>query len=121
MFLQFKLLRSSLVCTPCNTPATPPNFPDALLAFSRMSTGNDKLSSSPSGLPNGWVWGWLLHFVKEILLNLLKQMLDGLIGGDKARKRLMRRLGVRGWWNATSDRDVWRKILREAEAQGSCR
>uniref|UniRef100_A0A1B6C865 Uncharacterized protein n=1 Tax=Clastoptera arizonana TaxID=38151 RepID=A0A1B6C865_9HEMI len=33
--------------TPCNTPATPPNFPDALLAFSRMSTG-DKLSSSPS-------------------------------------------------------------------------
>lgn len=37
------------VCTPCNTPATPPNFPDALLAFSRMSTGGDKLSSSPSG------------------------------------------------------------------------
>nr|CAD7266175.1 unnamed protein product [Timema shepardi] len=37
------------VCTPCNTPATPPNFPDALLAFSRMSTG-DKLSTSPSGL-----------------------------------------------------------------------
>uniref|UniRef100_A0A1B6MBN4 UBA-like domain-containing protein n=1 Tax=Graphocephala atropunctata TaxID=36148 RepID=A0A1B6MBN4_9HEMI len=33
--------------TPCNTPATPPNFPDALMAFSRMST-NDKLSSSPS-------------------------------------------------------------------------
>lgn len=39
----------SQVCTPCNTPATPPNFPDALLAFSRMSTGGDKLSSSPSG------------------------------------------------------------------------
>lgn len=38
------------VCTPCNTPATPPNFPDALLAFSRMSTGGDKLSSSPSGM-----------------------------------------------------------------------
>ncbi|CAG2056964.1 unnamed protein product, partial [Timema podura] len=35
------------VCTPCNTPATPPNFPDALLAFSRMSTG-EKLSTSPS-------------------------------------------------------------------------
>ncbi|KAG8289835.1 UBA-like domain-containing protein 2, partial [Homalodisca vitripennis] len=33
--------------TPCNTPATPPNFPDALMAFSRMST-SDKLSSSPS-------------------------------------------------------------------------
>ncbi|PNF13618.1 UBA-like domain-containing protein 2 [Cryptotermes secundus] len=38
------------VCTPCNTPATPPNFPDALLAFSRMSTGGEKLSSSPSGV-----------------------------------------------------------------------
>ncbi|RZF34036.1 hypothetical protein LSTR_LSTR013431 [Laodelphax striatellus] len=37
------------VCTPCNTPATPPNFPDTLMAFSRMST-NEKLSSSPSGL-----------------------------------------------------------------------
>ncbi|XP_063382572.1 UBA-like domain-containing protein 1 [Cydia fagiglandana] len=24
--------------TPCNTPATPPNFPDALAAFSRLST-----------------------------------------------------------------------------------
>ncbi|EEB18548.1 protein FAM100B, putative [Pediculus humanus corporis] len=35
--------------TPCNTPATPPNFPDTLLAFSRMTTNsNDKLSSSPS-------------------------------------------------------------------------
>lgn len=34
--------------TPCNTPATPPNFPDALVAFSRMST-NDKVSTSPSG------------------------------------------------------------------------
>lgn len=35
--------------TPCNTPATPPNFPDTLLAFSRMSTNSsDKLSSSPS-------------------------------------------------------------------------
>ncbi|KAK6634253.1 UBA-like domain-containing protein 2 [Polyplax serrata] len=35
--------------TPCNTPATPPNFPDTLLAFSRMSTNcNEKLSSSPN-------------------------------------------------------------------------
>ncbi|KOB61376.1 Uncharacterized protein OBRU01_25220, partial [Operophtera brumata] len=24
--------------TPCNTPATPPNFPDTLAAFSRLST-----------------------------------------------------------------------------------
>ncbi|RVE46192.1 hypothetical protein evm_009150 [Chilo suppressalis] len=30
--------------TPCNTPATPPNFPDALAAFSRLST-----TGSPSG------------------------------------------------------------------------
>nr|CAH7763239.1 unnamed protein product [Callosobruchus chinensis] len=28
------------VMTPCNTPATPPNFPDTLLAFSKMSAGN---------------------------------------------------------------------------------
>lgn len=26
--------------TPCNTPATPPNFPDTLLAFSKLSAGN---------------------------------------------------------------------------------
>jgi len=31
--------------TPCNTPATPPNFPDALLAFSKMSAGE----KTPSG------------------------------------------------------------------------
>lgn len=36
--------------TPCNTPATPPNFPDALLAFSKMSTGN---GNSPSMNNNG--------------------------------------------------------------------
>uniref|UniRef100_T1J1T3 UBA-like domain-containing protein n=1 Tax=Strigamia maritima TaxID=126957 RepID=T1J1T3_STRMM len=34
------------MCTPANTPATPPNFPEALLAFSKMST-TDK-TSSPS-------------------------------------------------------------------------
>ncbi|KAK3931775.1 UBA-like domain-containing protein 2 [Frankliniella fusca] len=37
------------ICTPCNTPATPPNFPDTLLAFSRMNAG-EKLGSSPSGV-----------------------------------------------------------------------
>ncbi|XP_076059207.1 UBA-like domain-containing protein 2-B isoform X3 [Oratosquilla oratoria] len=36
------------LCTPANTPATPPAFPDALTAFSKMST-QEKLSSSPSG------------------------------------------------------------------------
>jgi len=35
--------------TPANTPATPPNFPDALLAFSKMSA-SDKPCSTPSGL-----------------------------------------------------------------------
>lgn len=30
--------------TPCNTPATPPNFPDALAAFSRLSTGSPATS-----------------------------------------------------------------------------
>ncbi|XP_037074823.1 UBA-like domain-containing protein 1 isoform X2 [Pollicipes pollicipes] len=33
--------------TPANTPATPPNFPDALMAFGKMST-SDKLGTSPS-------------------------------------------------------------------------
>lgn len=28
------------MCTPANTPATPPNFPETLLAFSKMSTGS---------------------------------------------------------------------------------
>ncbi|KAF7269714.1 UBA-like domain-containing protein 2 [Rhynchophorus ferrugineus] len=28
------------VMTPCNTPATPPNFPDTLLAFSKLSAGS---------------------------------------------------------------------------------
>ncbi|XP_017791606.1 PREDICTED: UBA-like domain-containing protein 2 isoform X3 [Habropoda laboriosa] len=38
--------------TPCNTPATPPNFPDALLAFSKMSAG-DKTPSGMSPNQNG--------------------------------------------------------------------
>ncbi|XP_002731218.1 UBA-like domain-containing protein 2 [Saccoglossus kowalevskii] len=35
------------LCTPANTPATPPNFPDALTAFSKMSTSEKVLGSSP--------------------------------------------------------------------------
>ncbi|XP_037294815.1 UBA-like domain-containing protein 1 [Manduca sexta] len=36
--------------TPCNTPATPPNFPDALAAFSRLSTtGSPSNTSGPCG------------------------------------------------------------------------
>ncbi|KAL0822539.1 hypothetical protein ABMA28_004586 [Loxostege sticticalis] len=38
--------------TPCNTPATPPNFPDALAAFSRLST-----TGSPSNAGGGGVSG----------------------------------------------------------------
>lgn len=34
------------LCAPANTPATPPNFPDALLALSKLST-TEKFSSSP--------------------------------------------------------------------------
>ncbi|XP_050351450.1 UBA-like domain-containing protein 1 [Nymphalis io] len=38
--------------TPCNTPATPPNFPDALAAFSRLST-----TGSPNNAGGGGVSG----------------------------------------------------------------
>ncbi|XP_043791328.1 UBA-like domain-containing protein 1 isoform X1 [Apis laboriosa] len=46
------LLLSVHLITPCNTPATPPNFPDALLAFSKMSAG-DKTPSGMSPSQNG--------------------------------------------------------------------
>ncbi|XP_072392931.1 UBA-like domain-containing protein 2 isoform X1 [Diabrotica undecimpunctata] len=36
------------VITPCNTPATPPNFPDTLLAFSKLSAGNGNSPSTNS-------------------------------------------------------------------------
>ncbi|XP_076336226.1 UBA-like domain-containing protein 2-A isoform X1 [Tachypleus tridentatus] len=36
------------ICTPANTPATPPNFPETLLSFSKLSA-SDKMSTSPSG------------------------------------------------------------------------
>lgn len=35
------------MCAPANTPATPPNFPDALTALSKLST-SDKLATSPA-------------------------------------------------------------------------
>ncbi|XP_002161236.1 UBA-like domain-containing protein 2 isoform X1 [Hydra vulgaris] len=31
---------------PCNTPATPPNFPDALLAFAKLQTNENKQIST---------------------------------------------------------------------------
>ncbi|KAH7639823.1 uba-like domain-containing protein 1 [Dermatophagoides farinae] len=42
------------MCTPANTPATPPNFPDALLQFSKLSTTNNtqELTSLPRTYSN---------------------------------------------------------------------
>uniref|UniRef100_A0AAY5EF36 UBA-like domain-containing protein n=1 Tax=Electrophorus electricus TaxID=8005 RepID=A0AAY5EF36_ELEEL len=37
-----------MMCTPANTPATPPNFPDALTMFSRLKASEGFSSSSPS-------------------------------------------------------------------------
>lgn len=37
--------------TPCNTPATPPNFPDTLLAFSKLSAGNGSPSPNTNQTP----------------------------------------------------------------------
>jgi len=39
------------LCTPANTPATPPNFPDALAAFAKLSTA-DKYGASPGIYPS---------------------------------------------------------------------
>ncbi|KAJ2944363.1 hypothetical protein O0L34_g18364 [Tuta absoluta] len=40
--------------TPCNTPATPPNFPDALAAFSRLSTtGSPGVGGGGAGVGGG--------------------------------------------------------------------
>ncbi|KAG5854407.1 hypothetical protein ANANG_G00037510 [Anguilla anguilla] len=38
-----------MMCTPANTPATPPNFPDALTMFSRLKASESFNSSSPMG------------------------------------------------------------------------
>ncbi|MBN3279603.1 UBAD1 protein, partial [Polyodon spathula] len=35
------------MCTPANTPATPPNFPDTLTMFSRLKASESFTSSSP--------------------------------------------------------------------------
>jgi len=36
------------MCTPANTPVTPPNFPDALAALAKLSTADGKLAASPA-------------------------------------------------------------------------
>ncbi|CAO2641945.1 UBA-like domain-containing protein 1 [Lemmus lemmus] len=49
------LLRLSFLppqmCTPANTPATPPNFPDALTMFSRLKASESFHSGGSSGSP----------------------------------------------------------------------
>ncbi|CAO2641944.1 UBA-like domain-containing protein 1 [Lemmus lemmus] len=40
-----------MMCTPANTPATPPNFPDALTMFSRLKASESFHSGGSSGSP----------------------------------------------------------------------
>ncbi|XP_054620058.1 UBA-like domain-containing protein 1 [Dunckerocampus dactyliophorus] len=53
-----------MMCTPANTPATPPNFPDALTMFSRLKASESFNSSSPMAAsmaaspPPPQVGGW---------------------------------------------------------------
>lgn len=52
------------MCTPANTPATPPNFPDALTMFSRLKASESFNSGSPmtasmaTSPPPPQVGGW---------------------------------------------------------------
>jgi len=59
--------------TPCNTPATPPNFPDTLIAFSRMTTSseNSKLGSSPSEYNCKEMSQSTMHYVCDKNFNLI--------------------------------------------------
>ncbi|XP_023691580.1 UBA-like domain-containing protein 1 [Paramormyrops kingsleyae] len=53
-----------MMCTPANTPATPPNFPDALTMFSRLkasesfngSSGSSVATSPPPGTGQQGLW-----------------------------------------------------------------
>ncbi|XP_057681220.1 UBA-like domain-containing protein 1 [Corythoichthys intestinalis] len=52
-----------MMCTPANTPATPPNFPDALTMFSRLKASESFNSGSPAAAsaatsPPPQVGGW---------------------------------------------------------------
>ncbi|XP_064171669.1 UBA-like domain-containing protein 1 [Anguilla rostrata] len=40
-----------MMCTPSNTPATPPNFPDALAMFSRLKASENFHGNSPVAPP----------------------------------------------------------------------
>ncbi|KAI4798031.1 hypothetical protein KUCAC02_024690 [Chaenocephalus aceratus] len=50
------------MCTPANTPATPPNFPDALTMFSRLKASESYSAGSPASMatspPPPQVGGW---------------------------------------------------------------
>ncbi|KAJ7984720.1 hypothetical protein DPEC_G00357680 [Dallia pectoralis] len=52
-----------MMCTPANTPATPPNFPDALTMFSRLKAsesfngGSPMVSTATSPPPPQACWG----------------------------------------------------------------
>lgn len=39
------------MCPPANTPATPPAFPEALLAFSKMQASDKQMGTSPQVVP----------------------------------------------------------------------
>ncbi|KAM9773491.1 UBA-like domain-containing protein 1 [Syngnathus acus] len=53
-----------MMCTPANTPATPPNFPDALTMFSRLkasesfNSGSPMSASAATSPPPPQVGGW---------------------------------------------------------------
>lgn len=63
----FSVPPHSQMCTPANTPATPPNFPDALTMFSRLkasesfnsgSGGSPMAASMATSPPPPQVGGW---------------------------------------------------------------
>jgi len=69
----FKYLYYFFQMTPCNTPATPPNFPDTLIAFSRMTTSseNSKLGSSPSEFNSKEMSQSTVYYVFDKNFNLI--------------------------------------------------
>ncbi|XP_056263216.1 UBA-like domain-containing protein 2 [Pseudoliparis swirei] len=45
-----------MMCTPRNTPATPPNFPDAITMFSKLRASDCGSSSSPPASSSSSFW-----------------------------------------------------------------
>ena len=61
---------------------------------------------------------------KEIPIKIMEYKPDGKKKVGKPKLHWMddvmsdiRILGVRNWWTVAKDRDLWRKILKEAEAR----